>query len=59
MNDSYDNYLVGKIRCLVRRSSLNTVQIHYIPGHSGVSGNEITDATARDASIFGIRVNIK
>lgn len=59
MNKNHDNYLVSNIRLLIRNSGFDRVEIHYIPGHSNIAGNEIADAAAREASVFGIRENVK
>lgn len=47
MNKNYDNYLVSKIRFLIRNSGFDRVEIHYIPGHSNIAGNEIADAAVK------------
>lgn len=57
--DCHTNYIARRIRSKIRDSDIDKVEIHYIPGHSGINGNEIVDVAAKDAHLLGTRIDVR
>lgn len=43
----------------IERSNITNIEIHYIPGHSDIRGNEKVDETVRKAARIGSKVTLK
>lgn len=48
-HNNHINYLIRKILWRINNSSIQDIRVIYIPGHSGISGNEAVDNAARNA----------
>lgn len=54
-----DNYLIHDIIKTINNSSIEIVELHYIPGHSGITYNDLADEAAKNAHESGIFIEAK